>query len=56
MSDKEFKEYMQTVEKRGYLDIKPYFPYSRVLQGLTLRNESDQNHELEGWVNNFILK
>lgn len=37
-------------------DIKPYFPYSRVLQGLTLRNESDQNHELEGWVNDFILK
>ena len=37
-------------------DIKPYFPYSTVLEGLTLRNKTDQDLELETWIQTKILK
>mgnify|MGYP001213527492 CR=1 FL=1 len=36
-------------------DIKPYFPYSKVLEGITLRNEKDLDDELALWIEKSIL-
>ncbi len=36
--------------------IKPYFPYSTVLKGITLRVDSDIDDQLVEWTNSIINK
>lgn len=36
-------------------DIKPYFPYSTVLQGITLRNDQAIDEKLKEWLEQSIL-